>query len=355
MSQWYGILRQHFASLHYSLDIFGCPFGTRDCLSALPSTSWWEEDTERHWIKCFFCSFSTQILLHAHDVTSHGLLCITWSDVWHLPEEEAGCFTASITSEKIPPTMPWPSAALSRTQIRRELSGRRRVSCSPAALRDVKGISMNNQAVQNDVTVKCNQTPAKDTHTQTHAHKCTHTCTQHKSTFHQRVPKGRQRDKQRQNLSYLMKQGNSSLTLSSGVLMLMTSSRNQYKERKVLCRWDGQKYTARGAKCLRRDSMLWTVAKVQPEDLHPVRPSNPVLSKPCAPLCFKGSQLSVADLVLRPHVVIPNGNSGCWLMMIPINGKFSWQCVCGHCWQSTSWGGELLGNILGNVTKTLLL
>lgn len=174
MSQWYGILRQHFASLHYSLDIFGCPFGTRDCLSALPSTSWWEEDTERHWIKCFFCSFSTQILLHAHDVTSHGLMCITWSDVWHLSEEEAGCFTASITSEKNPPTMPWPSAALSRTQTRRELTGRR--SCSPTALRDVKGISMNSQAVRYDVTVKCNQTPAKDTHThkRMHTNACTH-------------------------------------------------------------------------------------------------------------------------------------------------------------------------------------
>lgn len=66
--------------------------------------------------------------------------------------------------------MPWPSAALSRTQTRRELTGRRRVSCSPAALRDVKGISMNSQAVQNDVTVKCNQTPAKDTHTHKRMH-----------------------------------------------------------------------------------------------------------------------------------------------------------------------------------------
>lgn len=138
--------------------------------------------------------------------------------------------------KKFHPQCRGPFAALSRTQTRTELTGRTRVGCSPAASRAVKGISINSQAVRNDM----HQKPAKHTHTETRMQTCVSVCLWWNQPL-TRVPKGRRRDNQRQNLSYLLKQGNSSLTFSSAVLMLMTSSRNQNKERKVLCRWDGQK------------------------------------------------------------------------------------------------------------------
>lgn len=66
-----------------------------------------------------------------------------------------------------------------------------------------------------------------------------------------------------------------------------------------------------GSLMLRWDSTLWTVAKVKQEYFHLLWSPNPVLCALCAPLCFKGSQIRVADLVLRPHVVILYGNRGC--------------------------------------------
>lgn len=161
------------------------------------------------------------------------------------------------------------------------------------------------------------------THRRSHA--CTHACT-HKSTFYQRVASSRQKDKQRQNLSYLSKQGNSPLTL-----FLWRWHHRATNIRRARCCVDE---TARNRQCEELvDSRQAATGGLLPH----LVPQPCFICAVCTTVCFQGSQLSVADLVLRPRVVIPC--RGCWLTMISINGKFSWQCVCGLSrFVVTSWG-----------------
>lgn len=107
--------------------------------------------------------------------------------------------------------------------------------------------------------------------------------------------------------------------------MMMTSSCSEYKVRGARCSVDG---TARNRQQLSAEmGLCHSVTGGLPPHLVPN-----LFHVLLVHHCVQGSQISAADLVLRPHGVLPNTNRG----LLTHDGRFSWQCVCGHSRQITS-------------------